>query len=494
MNPATKHKVSGEYLSVLLANLMPIDKKRDSYIENLCVDSRDAGPGSLFFAVPGVVDDGRNHIRQAVDAGVSAVVYEADGWDPNTRVDGPLFGVRELRRQIGTVANIFYRQPSGRMHVIGITGTNGKSTCASLTAQALEYLGKKCGIIGTLGSGFIDSLGSSLLTTPDPISLQRNLASLVNAGARYVCLEVSSHSLDQSRTAGVQFDTVVFTNLSQDHMDYHPTEEHYRAAKSKLFIGTEASCALLNVDDDFGFYLSGRTSAQREITYGTDHGDIQLVECNSHHDGLNVSIRMGDQTIHVESRLLGRLNGINLTAVAAVLYALEIEIGDIEQALGSLAPVPGRLERISGPADCAAVFVDYAHTPDGLKNALTSIREITPEQLWCVFGCGGDRDQSKRAVMGSIAETLAEHVIVTDDNPRNESPQAIVEGILSGMHSRPEIQHNRERAIRSAIMNAGRHDSVLIAGKGHESTQTYGSRAVPFSDREAAAQILRGVN
>ena len=493
MNLATERSYSGEYLSNLLGGLREVDKENDILIEDLCLDSRKVSTGSLFFAIPGEVEDGRRHIQQAIQAGARAVVYESEGWSMERQDDSRLIGVRDLRRQIGTVADVFYGKPSSKMHVVGITGTNGKSTCASLTAQAFEALGKKCGIVGTLGSGFPAELSESSLTTPDPVSLHQNLASLLEAGAEYLCLEVSSHSLDQSRTKGVRFSTVVFTNLSQDHMDYHRSQEHYRASKAKLFVESTASSAILNIDDEFGRSMLGKTSCTREFTYGSAPADIQLQDCISTRRGLVLKIAVQGRSIEVQSELLGGFNGINLTTVAAVLHAHEFELADIERALHAVKPVAGRMERISGSSAQPEVFVDYAHTPDGLKSALQSLREITEGNLVCVFGCGGNRDDEKRPIMGAISEKHADHVIVTDDNPRGESPQAITRRILEGMRSKPKVIHDRREAIRSAVKGCGRNDTILIAGKGHETTQTYGSKVIPFSDREAVTDALRSL-
>ena len=425
MNPTSNKSRSGQYLSVLLDGIAEVDADRNPLIEEVNLDSRDVRPGSLFFAVPGLNDDGRSHIKSAITAGASAIVYESEGWQIERTDSTPQIGVPGLSRKISAIADVYFRQPSKKVNIVGITGTNGKSSCAVMTAQALESLGHRCGIVGTLGYGFPENLAPIPLTTPDSISLQRYLAQLVNAGAQSICLEVSSHALDQSRTDGVRFGTVVFTNLSQDHLDYHRNMEHYRSAKSKLFTRTDASHAVLNVDDDFGRSLLGRTSAEREVTYGEQNSDIQLVNCSPDDQGLSISIRIHGELIEVRSRLLGRISGINLTAVVAVLHSFGISNQDIEESLHAINPIPGRLERIGGASHLPSVYVDYAHTPDGLQQALNSIREITRGSLWCVFGCGGERDKEKRPLMGTIAERLADRIIVTDDNPETKIPKRL---------------------------------------------------------------------
>ncbi len=490
MSAVSVNENTGIRLSCLLSGLHDIRQADDILIDNLCLDSRKVSSGSLFFAVPGTRQDGRDHIGQAMRAGASAVLYETEGWTFDSVDEGRVFGVSNLRRHIGSVADIFYDRPSSQMHVVGITGTNGKSSCAILTAQSLKRLGKSCGVIGTLGYGFPDDLRHSSLTTPDPISLQQDLALFVQQDAQYVCLEVSSHSLDQARNEGVRFGTVVFTNLTRDHLDYHRTEEHYRASKSKLFTESSAACAVLNIDDAFGRSLVDMSIAARIVTYGSGDADVRLLHCATDINGMSLSIRITGRVIDVRSELLGRINATNILAVAAVLHALEFDVEDIERGLTGLKSVPGRMERIPGKAGQSAVFVDYAHTPDGLENALASLRELTEGRLWCVFGCGGNRDDDKRPMMGAIAERYADEVVVTDDNPRDESPERIVRRIMGGMSSEPEVIHERSDAIRYAIDRAAPLDTVLIAGKGHETTQTYRNEIRSFSDRKFAADLL----
>ncbi len=492
MNRTSNGSRSGQYLNVLLDGIAKVDTARNPFIQEVSLDSRDVQPGSLFFAVPGLIDDGRSHIKSAITAGASAIVYESEGWQIERIGSTPQIGVPDLSRKISAIADLYFRHPSKKVHVVGITGTNGKSSCAVMTAQALESLGHRCGIVGTLGYGFPDELAPIPLTTPDSISLQRYLAQLVSAGAQSICLEVSSHALDQSRTDGVRFGTVVFTNLSQDHLDYHRNMEDYRAAKSKLFTRTDASHAVLNIDDDFGRSLLGRTSAEQEVTYGEQSSDIQLVNCSPDERGLSVSIRIHGELIAVRSKLLGRISGINLTTVAAVLHSFGISNQDIEESMHAIEPIPGRLERIYGASHFPSVYVDYAHTPDGLQQALNSVREITRGSLWCVFGCGGERDKEKRPLMGAIAEHLADRIIVTDDNPRNEDPETIADDITSQMKDSPLIIHDRRQAIAHAISQADAEDSVLIAGKGHETMQICARKSIAFSDRQVSEELLRG--
>ncbi len=481
-------------LSELLGSATQLDMANDRLIHEICVDSREIGPNSLFIAVPGISSDGRKFIRQAIDAGASAIFFEQGDFIAEPHSSVIQVGMRGLRRKLSIIADRFYGCPSSKIHVIGITGTNGKSTVASLTAQALEKIERKCAIIGTLGSGFPDQLTLTSLTTPDPVSLQRELASALNRGAGYACLEVSSHALDQARTSGVRFSTVVFTNLSQDHLDYHRSEEHYRASKAKLFTESAAKRAVINIDDDFGIELINKSNAESLVTYGKNkRADVQLSNCTVYPHGLELEMVVKSQKIRVNSRLLGRFNSLNLVATAATLHAIGVDASLIEQALSEVEPVTGRLELVSNSSLLPAVYVDYAHTPDGLARVLKSLREVTRGQIWCVFGCGGNRDVAKRPMMGEIAERHSDNVILTDDNPRAENPAQIVGDIKSGMKNNPFVEHNRRQAIYFAISQAQAEDAVLIAGKGHEKKQIYADRSVAFNDREIADEMLRSL-
>ncbi len=493
MNALLTNSDHREYLSVLLGNFAAVDSGQDALVEELCLDSRDARPGSLFFAVPGGLHDGRTHIAEAIAAGTSAVAYDSADWQLERTGATPQIGIANLSRKISAIADVFFQHPSKKLHVVGITGTNGKSSCALMTAQAIESLGRRCGIVGTIGSGFVDHLTPQPLTTPDAISLQRQLARLASSGAEYICLEVSSHSLDQSRVDGVHFDTVAFTNLSQDHLDYHGDMTHYRLAKSKLFTQTDAAHAVLNIDDDFGRSLRGKTRADIEVTYGRRPADVQLVDCIADEQGLNVSINVQNDPIEVRSPLLGRFNGMNLTTVAAILHSLGLSANLIEAALNAVECIPGRLEKVKSLPHQASVYIDYAHTPDGIRQALASLREITHNDLWCVFGCGGDRDRDKRPLMGRIVERHADHIIITDDNPRSEAPAEIVSEIMRDMLRKPLVEHDRRKAIGLAITQAQVGDSILIAGKGHETVQIRADGTHPFSDRRVAEDLLRGL-
>ena len=477
-------------LSQLFAGMDDIGINANPTISSLHLDSREVEPGGLFFAIPGSSLDGRNYIPQAIRSGASAVAYDPLNWMAIDNTSVPSIEVPRLQRRIGKIADVFYNHPSSKLHVVGITGTNGKTTCAWLVAQALDELGSCCGLLGTLGSGLMSKIQSESLTTPNAIQLQKRLSDLLDAGAEFACMEVSSHALDQSRTSGTRFQTVVFTNLSQDHLDYHGTFANYRNAKARLFEEEHSSCSILNIDDEFGKWLVDRARTDKVVTYGQGKSDIQLLNIESSLQGLQILLSIEDEVFQIQSKLLGRINAINLTAVAAVLHSLGHTAERIAQALETLNPVSGRLEQLAGMKNKPRVFIDFAHTPDGLKLVLDSLKELTEGNLWCVFGCGGDRDKIKRAAMGAVAESKADKVVLCDDNPRTEDPKAILTDILEGMTTTPVVQHDRYKAIRFAITKASPDDIVLVAGKGHEQTQIFADRTIEFNDRAVVEEIL----
>jgi UDP-N-acetylmuramoyl-L-alanyl-D-glutamate--2,6-diaminopimelate ligase len=344
-------------------------------------------------------------------------------------------------------------------------------------------------LIGTLGLGFVDALRPGVTTTPEPVQLQSELRRMVDAGATHVCMEVSSHALDQGRVVGVEFDAALFTNLTHEHLDYHQTMERYGNAKAELFTFRSLSLAILNQDDPFSSRIETRTRAQ-VWKYGMHGGDVWAHAVNPEDTGIFVVFRTPRGVLRVHSALIGRVNALNLAAVAAVLLACGRDHDQVGSVLQKLRPVPGRMELFQADSEMPRVIVDYAHTPDALHHALRSIREHTHGRLWCVFGCGGDRDRDKRPMMGSVAEALADQVVLTDDNPRSESPEAIVNAIVGGMQRRPTVIHDRKEAIQWAIRAAVAGDWVLVAGKGHETEQIRAGGRTPFSDRAVVRESL----
>ncbi len=459
----------------------------------LVVDSRELRAGDVFAAYPGAQADGRQFTAQAAKAGVSAILAQS-GCGCVASLDIPVVMVENLSRSIGVVADDFYDRPSSTMSVHGVTGTNGKTTIATWLAQANNALGRNCGFIGTVGSGFLGELRDSKNTTPDAASIHGELASLKSRGAVAVAIEVSSHALDQGRVGGVRFDCAIFSNLTQDHLDYHKTMAAYGEAKAKLFTDYQVRHRIVNVDDELGAKLFARRSPNA-VSYGLRGG---LVRCTIDHaasDHMQLAIDSPWGRASARVAAAGAFNAYNATAVAASLFASGASREDVAFALAALIPAAGRLQRVVfARTSTPAVFVDYAHTPDALLKAIAALREVCPGRLWVVFGCGGDRDASKRPLMGEIAARTADHVIITSDNPRSESPDAIISDVVAGaskvVSASVSTVADRREAIANAINSAAKNDIVLIAGKGHETYQEIAGVRYPFSDVEVARSVV----
>ena len=477
-------------LSTLLAGLTDAPLADDPEIHGIALDSRAVQHGWLFIAVPGARADGRAYLAGAYARGAAAAVYETRDFEPETRYTSAT-GIKNLREHVGVIAGRFYDSPSRKLKVVGVTGTNGKTTTTHLLAQVLDRPAARCGLIGTLGSGFPGRLDASLNTTPDAVSVQGLLAKFADSGATTVCMEVSSHALDQARVAGVAFEIAVFTNLTRDHLDYHGDMQAYAAAKARLFDFPDLKAAVINQDDAFGRELIERTRGRATVlSFGLHGGDVRARAVETSVAGLALTVVTPQGEVSIRSALLGRFNAANLLAVLAVLLATGMPLAEAAARLSQAVPVAGRMERFGGGAGQPLVVVDYAHTPDALEKVLQALREHTQGKLVCVFGCGGDRDRGKRPLMGRIAEQLADVVIVTSDNPRHEDPAAIINEIVSGMQSIPRAQPDRVRAIRTALAEARAGDIVLVAGKGHEDYQEIGDQRLDYSDRDTVRQLL----
>jgi UDP-N-acetylmuramoyl-L-alanyl-D-glutamate--2,6-diaminopimelate ligase len=480
-------------LRVLLESIAAVPAAADREVTGLAIDSRQVRTGDLFLAFPGASIDGRQFIDGAVAAGATAVVYETgDGYSAHTS-GVPAIGVTNLRAVLGTIASRFYDAPSQKLIVIGVTGTNGKTTCTQLLAQALDRAPRRCAVIGTLGAGFPGALNESLHTTPDAITVQRLMREFLGASAGYVSMEVSSHALDQGRVNDVAFDLAVFTNLTRDHLDYHGDMQAYGAAKAGLFDWPGLKHAVINRDDEFGRTLLEKLKGRvATLSYGIESGDVTARNIVPTPTGLAMHVITPHGEAKLEAPLFGRFNAYNLLAVLATLLLLDMPLADAIERLRHTRPVAGRAERFGGKGQ-PLVIVDYAHTPDALEKILSSLREHTRGRLVCVFGCGGDRDRGKRPLMGAIAQRLADDVIVTDDNPRTEDPQRIIDDIRAGMSADkgiPRVIRERAEAIAEAIAQASADDIVLVAGKGHEDYQQIGSVRRPYSDRATVRRIL----
>ncbi|MCG6871538.1 MAG: UDP-N-acetylmuramoyl-L-alanyl-D-glutamate--2,6-diaminopimelate ligase [Gammaproteobacteria bacterium] len=456
-------------------------------ISGMCLDSRQLQPGDLFVALRGSHDDGHHHIGAALEAGAAAVLFEDPQW-PGGNSPVPQWCVPQLRERLGTLANRVFDRPSHDLQVIGVTGTNGKTTCVHLLAQALVACGQSCALMGTVGEGFISALRPSRNTTPDVISVHRTLAAFREQGAQVVCMEVSSHGLQQGRVDGVRFSAVVFTNLSHEHLDYHGSMRNYGEAKARLFGLPGVAHRVINADDPFGQELLARYP--QSISYGFCESDVRALGVRPSPDGLSLKIRAVGDEFPLVSSLLGQFNAGNLLASLATLLCLGLSPSEAVLGLEGARAVPGRMEPFGGGAGRPRVVVDYAHTPAALEAVLRALRDHVSGRIVCVFGCGGDRDAEKRPIMGQIAERLADQVILTDDNPRHESPEEIVSQIRRGMHSEPAVVHDRRAAILQALDSARPRDVVLVAGKGHEDTQQVGDVRIPFSDRTVVNELL----
>ena len=477
-----------------LAESVPLDLR----ISGLEMDSRRVVPGSLFRACKGHDSHGRHYAEQAIARGAVGVAWEPDDCQAEPDLPVPNWPVERLRNRAGEVAARYFDYPSRHLTCIGITGTDGKTSTAYLLAHALGHCGQQAAYMGTLGFGLMDAMALPTHTTPDPIAIQRWLRSLVDQRVPAMVMEVSSHALDQGRTTGVDFDAAILTNIGRDHLDYHGDLARYAAAKRRLFDLPQLGLRAFNRDDPHGAQWARDFAGAAVYGIGGDVPESGLyaladqVELTT--SGLEFLLRTPQGDLPVRSGLFGRFNIYNLLATALVLLQLEHALPAIGQALARLGTVPGRMEGFALPDGRLAV-VDYAHTPQALAHALESLRAHCAGKLVCVFGCGGDRDRGKRALMGEAAARLADAVIITDDNPRRETPESIVSHILDGITDRSHVQveHDRDRAIRQAVAQALPGDVVLIAGKGHETEQIVGNERRPFSDRGLAAQLMQEV-
>jgi UDP-N-acetylmuramoyl-L-alanyl-D-glutamate--2,6-diaminopimelate ligase len=475
----------------------------DVRVTDLTLNSREATSGSLFFALPGRTVHGLAFAAEAAARGAAVVLFEPSPEVPPPKLPAGVFSaaIPGLKDLVGRIADRFFNWPSSQLRITGITGTNGKTTSAYLLAQCLERLGFQAAYMGTIGWGRIASLAPAPLTTPDVVTLHRELAQLRAAGVREVALEVSSQALDQDRVAAVRFHAAAFTNLSRDHLDYHSSMADYGAAKARLFAAPDLQHIIINVGDAFGRELARKLTGRVPLTAvwigAGESGWLAERALHATHvavdlHGISLKLEGSFGQASVATRLLGRFNAENSLVVIACLLSLGASLADAARVLAECVPPPGRMEVVESAARGKPLaVVDYAHTPDALAKSLSALREHCTGTLWCVFGCGGDRDPGKRSLMGAIADELADQIIVTDDNPRSENPRAITHAIISGITShRARVIHDRGEAIAAALKAASAGDMVLIAGKGHEDYQIYGSTRRDFSDRREAQRHL----
>lgn len=506
---AAQRLVQAPLLSELLHGLARVSAAQDVAIAGIALDSRQVRPGYLFLAVAGTHVHGIDFVADALAAGAAAIAWEPtetvnEDVEPLRAAGVPAVAVERLGRQVSQIADRFYGHPSQDLFVVGVTGTDGKTSCTHFIAQALHTREAGCGLVGTLGYGIYGALRAGLHTTPDALTLQQELAALRAAGAAAVAMEVSSHGLDQARAASVSFDVAVLTNLSRDHLDYHGSETAYAEAKRRLFTMPGLGAAVLNLDDAFGRSLYAElpptlpvvtyalTAQAAQASARANMRWLAARDIETSARGLRIVVDGSWGSGELRTALLGRFNASNLLAALAVLLIRGIALDDALRRLAQVRTVPGRMEPFGGDEHHPLVVVDYAHTPRALEQVLTALREHCAGHLWCVVGAGGERDVGKRPLMGAIAERLADHVVLTDDNPRHEDATQIVMDILSGMLD-PDavyVQRSRADAIAQAVANSGPGDIVLVAGKGHEDYQQIGDRRLPYSDREQVMALL----
>ncbi len=483
----------------------------DISVTNITLDSSEISPGSIFLSLAKKSEQRLLYLKQAIENGAVAVAY--DSKLPMIYAEKKVclqynvgrYSVDNLSHNAGRIAARFYQYPSERITVIGITGTNGKTSVSQLIAQAFELLNIPCGIIGTPGIGRIDNLQSNGMTTPNPVTLQMLLANFEKQEIHHVVIEVSSHALDQGRLNGVDIDIAVLTHLSRDHLDYHQTMEHYAKAKYRLFQFNSIKHMVINLDDKFGKKLAKQVDSNKVhlLTYGSRTSSqhkfsqhIQSANINATLEGISFTLKSNLNDVKIYTSLIGDINVSNLLAVTQVLLASGTNFKDTVKSINKCHAVDGRM-KLYGKNKQVHVVIDYAHTPDALSQALTSLRKHLDDRgkLWCVFGCGGDRDKGKRALMGARAENNADKIVLTSDNPRDESNEEIIKDILVGIKriNNIYIEHNRQQAINYAINMAAITDIVLITGKGHEKYQIISGIKYPFNDSQVVINALMAV-
>ena len=502
---SSQNKSISMNLNDLLNSYLTDDKFNDINISGLSLDSRKIENKYLFIAIKGETVNGIEYINNAIEKGAAAVLWEADenveaikiNWRKTASdTDVPIIAIENLSQFVGDIANSFYGNPSNEISVCGITGTNGKTSCADFIAQVMS-VDASCGMMGTLGSGLYPNLIETGYTTPDVIICNQWLAELQFNKAKFAVMEVSSHALTQGRVNGIQFNTAVFTNLSRDHLDYHGDMQSYAQAKSELFKLDGLKNAIINTDDEAGRSIAENLDAKVKcIRYGLDKSfspDIYGSNVKLDKNGLsmNVSTPWGDGVLIAP--VIGDFNASNLLAVLSVILLQGIQFDIALERLQNIKSVTGRMQRF-GKENTPLVVVDFAHTPDALEQALISLRQHTKNNLWCVFGCGGDRDQGKRALMGEVAVKQADYIVLTNDNPRSEDADKIIEDIKSGVEAFDNltVEQDRHLAIHFAINKAKEGDVILVAGKGHENYQLIGEKKYPFNDAQEVREALAG--
>ena len=494
---AAEHQQYSMTLQQLLEGLSEIDTSININVTGLAVDSRKVSAGDLFIAFSGTNQHGAEFIPAAVKAGAAAIVYEADYPLELPKLSVPIISVKNLKQKAGVIAHRFYQQPSERIDVIGITGTNGKTSTAWFLAQCLQTQNEAVGFIGTLGTGLYGNLQTANNTTPDVVSVHKLLAEFCDAGAKHAVMEVSSHALEQHRVSAVNYHSVIFTNLSHEHLDYHSSMQEYAAVKRRLFTDYASQFKIINIDDEYGQEIA---NAIKQPVYlcslkkqsDTNENILSAEILESKNNFLQFELESPWGSCFISSNLIGDFNVSNLLSVICVLCLLDHSLQSVKDKIKLLSNVPGRMECFGGDEKNALIIVDYAHTPDALENVLKTLREHAQGWLITLFGCGGDRDQAKRTKMGEVAELYSDQIILTNDNPRNEDPEQIIKQIKQGISSTASVyvELDRAKAISYAMTLGKPGDVILIAGKGHEDYQIIGDQKIAFDDRVQVRHIL----
>ncbi|MEC7643875.1 UDP-N-acetylmuramoyl-L-alanyl-D-glutamate--2,6-diaminopimelate ligase [Idiomarina sp.] len=465
-------------------------------VSGIKLDSRQVANGDLFVAVPGYVTDGRDYMDKAIAAGARAILAEGPSLRSETKNGVVCLYMPGVKEQLSEIAGRFFHHPSKQATVVGVTGTNGKTSVTHLAAQLAEKLGHRAAVIGTTGSGLIGQLLPEKHTTPDAVTVQQRLSTLVAEGADFIAMEVSSHALVQRRVEALHFEAAVATNISRDHLDYHGSMTHYVDAKRRLFEDFELNHRIINIDDSYlAGWIDGTADVLSISLLGNERAHIQVSELAFAEHGTTFTLSYQGRSAQFATPLLGRFNVYNVVSAVAIMLAQQHSLATVAEHCRTLTPVPGRMEAFQA-GDSPLVVVDYAHTPDALQQVLQALRLHCKDKLWCVFGCGGDRDRGKRPQMGQVAAEYADRVVVTDDNPRTEAPQQIIADIMAGIADKRKVHsmEGRRQAVLDTIERAAKDDVVLLAGKGHEDYQVIGQERIDYNERQLVQDWISGVS
>ena len=495
---AVKKQSSQKMLSTVLAGEITLPVEFDVVVKNLVSDSREIQIGDVFIALKGESVNAIDYIDTAIDAGAAAIIWDSEldavpfSWSKSPNKI-PMIAITNLKDKLVSFAINLYGNNSENINIVGVTGTNGKTSCVNFIAQALQAEAE-CGLIGTLGLGVYPNLSLGNHTTPDVLTVHKAIASFVQSKAQYAAVEVSSHALAQGRVDGVKIKTAIFTNLTQDHLDYHKTMERYFNEKLKLFQRSDLENVIINIDSAYAEAILKEVSLKNIITYGLDitlHPDVYATNIQYGAEKTEFILHTSDGSIPVTSNLVGDFNVSNILAVCSYLILQGFQLEKIAEAISHIQSVDGRMQKIQSKG-FPLVVVDYAHTADALEHVLNTLSKQFPKTLCCVFGCGGERDHEKREQMGAVASSYANEIILTNDNPRSEKPESIVEQILKGIADKDKvsIELDRKKAIQQAIRNTKETGCILIAGKGHESYQIIGKKKIDFNDAHVVKEVM----